>query len=146
MLNIKYQYAENKTKFPLVCEEGNSGIDLRSQWVYTVRPHQTVLVDTGLKVEIPKGYEIQIRPRSGMALKNSIIVVNTPGTIDASYRGVIGVILHNLSENPFVIYTGDRIAQLVVAKVETPYVTFIESDSLSETERGEGGFGSTGKK
>ena len=102
-----------------------------------------VLVPTGLYVEIPEGYEIQVRPRSGMALKFGITVLNSPGTIDASYRGEIGVILINTSNTSYVVESGDKIAQLVVAKVQ--HCNFIKSKTLNTTDRGEKGFGSSGK-
>lgn len=105
---------------------------------------QRKLIKTGLFLEIPQGYEAQVRPRSGLALKNGITVLNSPGTIDADYRGEVGVILINHGEVPFHISHGDRIAQLVFAKVEQ--AVLVEDFSLSETERGEGGFGSTGQK
>lgn len=147
---IKYYYDEHCQKYPIKTEtEDSAGIDLRSQDVYTVRPNQRVLVNTGLHVEIPKGYEIQIRPRSGLALKKGITILNTPGTVDSDFRGKIGVILFNTSEHPFVVNVGDRIAQMVVARVYTSSTSFKEVDSfeeLSETERGESGFGSTGQK
>lgn len=101
------------------------------------------LIHTGLYLEIPKGYECQVRPRSGLALKQGITVLNTPGTIDADYRGEVGIILVNLSNECFEVKTGDRIAQLVFNKVE--HVEFEVTDQLEETERGEGGFGHTGK-
>jgi dUTP pyrophosphatase len=101
------------------------------------------LVPTGLFIALPPGYEAQIRPRSGLAIKHGISLVNTPGTIDADYRGEIGVILVNLSKDPFEINDGERIAQMVVARHET--VAWEEVEVLDETERGEGGFGHTGK-
>lgn len=110
---------------------------------YMLEPGDRVLVSTGLKVVVPEGYEIQVRPRSGLALKKGITVLNSPGTIDSDYRGIIGVILVNTSTEPFTIKRGDRIAQLVLSKVYQ-----IEWSSVSEfveTERGEGGFGSTGQ-
>ncbi|MGI9526891.1 MAG: dUTP diphosphatase [Weeksellaceae bacterium] len=109
----------------------------------TLQPLERALVPTGLYLEIPKGYEAQVRPRSGLALKKGITCLNAPGTIDADYRGEIGVILANVSNEPFTIVKGERIAQLVVAKHET--VEWEESQSLSDTQRGEGGFGSTGQ-
>lgn len=109
-----------------------------------IKPGERVLIPTGLKVEIPCGFEIQIRPRSGMALKNGVTVLNTPGTIDSDYRGDIGVILINLGEADFVINNGDRIAQMVVAPVVQ--AKFYITDSLSVTDRNEAGFGSTGEK
>ena len=102
------------------------------------------MVKTGLFLEIPVGYEAQVRPRSGFALKNGVTVLNSPGTIDADYRGEVGVILINLSQENVEIHSGDRIAQLVFAKVEQAEWNKVET--LSETERGQGGFGSTGKK
>ncbi|MDE6225110.1 MAG: dUTP diphosphatase, partial [Muribaculaceae bacterium] len=108
----------------------------------TLKPLERKLIPTGLKVELPSGYEMQIRPRSGLALKHGITLVNTPGTIDADYRGEIGVILINLSDKEFVVNDGERIAQMVVA----PYtrVAWESAESISDTERGEGGFGHTG--
>ena len=101
------------------------------------------LIHTGLYIELPKGYEAQVRPRSGLALKQGITVLNTPGTIDADYRGEVGVILINMGDDPVEIHTGDRIAQIVISKCEQ--LDFTEAEDLSETERGEGGFGHTGK-
>ncbi|NLN33711.1 MAG: dUTP diphosphatase [Flavobacteriaceae bacterium] len=101
------------------------------------------LVPTGLFIELPAGYEAQVRPRSGLALKHGISVLNSPGTIDADYRGEIGVILVNLSNEEFTVNKGERIAQLVIAKHET--AEWVEVETLGETQRGEGGFGSTGK-
>jgi dUTP pyrophosphatase len=126
--------------------EASAGLDLRASLTesYTLQPMERSLVETGLFFEIPVGYEAQIRPRSGLALKHGISVLNSPGTIDADYRGEIKVILCNLSQDPFVIQDGDRIAQLIFAKVEQ--AEWIETEELTETERGKGGFGSTGKK
>lgn len=123
----------------------SAGVDLRAciEAPYTLQPLERTLIKTGLFVEIPAGYEAQVRPRSGLALKKGITVLNAPGTIDADYRGEVGVILINLSKQPFVIEDGDRIAQLVFAKVEQ--AEWALSAELSETERGQGGFGSTGK-
>jgi len=109
-----------------------------------IPPLGRALVPTGLVFEIPPGFEVQVRPRSGLAIKHGITVVNTPGTIDADYRGEVKVILVNLGSEPFVIKRGDRIAQLVPAKVASE-IDFVESEQVSETERGEGGFGHTGK-
>ena len=102
------------------------------------------LVPTGLRIALPEGYEAQVRPRSGLALKHGITLLNTPGTIDADYRGEIGVIMVNLSTEPFTIADGERIAQLVIARYEQ--AEWLETDALDETERGEGGFGHTGKQ
>ena len=109
----------------------------------TINPGGRALIPTGLKVAIPEGYEIQVRPRSGLALKNGITLLNTPGTIDADYRGDIGVIVINHGTEPFTIMAGDRIGQIVLNKVER--IEWKEVDNLSDTIRGEGGFGSTGK-
>jgi dUTP pyrophosphatase len=124
----------------------SAGLDIRAhlEESFTLQPGERTLVKTGLFMEIPVGYEAQVRPRSGLAIKKGITVLNSPGTIDADYRGEVGVILVNLSQSPFVIEDGDRIAQLVFAKVEQ--ASWISADELSSTERGEGGFGSTGKK
>ncbi len=124
--------------------EASAGMDLRANLTepITLKPLERVLVKTGLFMELPIGYEAQVRPRSGLALKKGITVLNSPGTIDADYRGEIGVILINLSSEDFVIENGERIAQLVIAKYKQ--AEFIEVNQLSETARGAGGFGSTG--
>ena len=131
---------------PAHATEGAAGLDLRAYLdsPVTLQPGERKLIPTGLIMEIPKGYEGQVRPRSGLALKHGITVHNAPGTIDEDFRGEVGVILINLSDMPFTIYSGDRIAQLVVAKYEK--VEFCCTYSLSETERNEGGFSSTGIK
>jgi len=108
-----------------------------------LQPGERALVPTGIRIAVPVGYEAQIRPRSGLALKHGITLPNSPGTIDADYRGEIQVIMLNLGDAPFVIEPGDRIAQMIVAPVSQ--VSWVESDTLEETERGSGGFGSTGK-
>jgi dUTP pyrophosphatase len=124
----------------------SAGMDVRAALneAVTLQPLERKLIATGLFLEIPHGYEVQVRPRSGLAYKNGVTVLNAPGTIDADYRGEVGVLLINLSNEPFTIASGDRIAQLVVAKVEQ--IDWKPTSQLSETERGEGGFGSTGKK
>ena len=124
----------------------SAGMDLRAylpDGEMLIKPMQRALVPTGLFMEIPVGYEGQVRPRSGLAIKSGITVLNSPGTIDADYRGEVKVILINLSDQEFVIKSGDRIAQLVIAKCEQMEV--VEVETLSETERGAGGFGHTGK-
>ena len=124
----------------------SAGMDLRAylpDGQVVIKSMQRALVPTGLFMEIPVGYEGQVRPRSGLAIKSGITVLNSPGTIDADYRGEVKVILINLSENDFVINSGDRIAQLVIAKCEQTEV--VEVEILTETERGAGGFGHTGK-
>lgn len=131
---------------PAYATEQSAGMDLRASLTesVTLKPMERRLIPTGLYIELPAGYEAQIRPRSGLALKKGITVLNTPGTIDADYRGEIGVILINLSAEPFVIENGERICQMVIARYES--AELIEVEELSETERGEGGFGHTGKK
>ncbi len=124
----------------------SAGMDLRANLdePITLQPMERRLVPTGLRIALPQGYEAQVRPRSGLALKHGITLLNTPGTIDADYRGLIGVIMINLSAEPFTVNDGDRIAQLVVARHET--VEWTPVASLNETERGEGGFGHSGKE
>ncbi len=124
----------------------SAGMDLRANITaaITLQPLERTIVKTGLFIELPIGYEAQVRPRSGLAAKKGITVLNTPGTIDADYRGEIGVILVNLSNEVFVIENGERIAQLVIAKHER--AEWNEVDQLSDTSRGAGGFGSTGTK
>lgn len=122
----------------------SAGLDLRANLdaPLKLQPMQRSLVPTGLRIALPQGYEAQVRPRSGLALKRGITVLNTPGTIDADYRGEIGVILINLSQDSFVINDGERIAQLVIAAYEQAEFEAVES--LDQTERGEGGFGHSG--
>ena len=124
----------------------SAGMDLRANIneSITLKPLERTIVKTGLFIELPIGIEAQVRPRSGLAAKKGITVLNAPGTVDADYRGEIGVILVNLSNEDFVIENGERIAQLVIAKHER--AEWIEVETLSETSRGEGGFGSTGVK
>jgi dUTP pyrophosphatase len=131
---------------PAYATLGSSGMDIRASIVepMVLQPAERVLVPTGLFVEIPLGYEIQIRPRSGLAIKQGITCLNTPGTIDADYRGEIKVILINLSNEPQAIHPADRIAQMVVQKVEQ--VQWVAVSELSGSDRGSGGFGSTGSK
>ena len=124
----------------------SAGMDLRAylpEGPIVLKPMQRTLVPTGLFMEIPEGYEGQVRPRSGLAIKNGITVLNTPGTIDADYRGEVKIILINLSDTDFTINSGERVAQIVFAKCEQMEVVNVET--LSETERGSGGFGHTGK-
>lgn len=124
----------------------SAGLDLRANLEedITLQPMERRLVPTGLSIALPKGYEAQVRPRSGLALKHGITLLNTPGTIDADYRGEIGVIMVNLSDTPFNIADGDRIAQLVIARYEQAEWEAVEA--LDSTERGDGGFGHTGKQ
>ena len=136
----------NKSKHPLPKYEtiASAGMDVRANidQAITLAPLGRSLVKTGLFVEIPIGYEIQVRPRSGLAFKKGITVLNSPGTIDADYRGEIGVLLVNLSSEPFVIEDGERIAQLVLASHEQ--ASWQEVEILGDSDRGQGGFGSTG--
>ncbi len=131
-------------EIPAYATEGAAGLDVRANLTesVTLQPLERRLIPTGLRVAIPMGYEIQVRPRSGLAFKHGITVLNTPGTIDADYRGEIGVLLVNLSNTPFVVEHGERIAQLVVAKHEQAEWEIV--NELNETTRGAGGFGSTG--
>ncbi|PCJ28593.1 MAG: dUTP diphosphatase [Flavobacteriales bacterium] len=138
----------NKSNHPLphYGTEASAGVDLRANIseTITLKPLERTLIKTGLFIELPVGYEAQVRPRSGLAYKHGLTVLNTPGTIDADYRGEIGVILVNLSNKEFVIENGERIAQMVIAKHEQAEWDLVEE--LSGTNRGAGGFGSTGKK
>lgn len=122
--------------------KGSAGMDIRAAEATTIMPGKRELVGTGFAFAIPEGYEVQVRPRSGLALKKGISVLNTPGTIDSDYRGEIKVILANLGEDDFVVERGDRIAQIVVAPVQRG--NLIEVSELDDTDRGAGGFGSTG--
>jgi len=138
----------NKSRHPLpeYATLQSAGMDIRANLdePITLQPLQRCLVPTGLFIALPPGTEAQIRPRSGLAWKKGITVLNAPGTIDADYRGEIGIILVNLSQEPFVIQDGERIAQMVVARYEQAVWNVV--DSLEDTERGEGGFGHSGQK
>lgn len=138
----------NKSAFetPKYETKNAAGVDLRANTEETIAlsPMQRQLIPTGLFLEIPEGFEAQVRPRSGLALKKGLTVLNAPGTIDADYRGEVGVILVNLSDETVTIEPGERVAQLVFAPFEQ--ANFLQVDALSETERGTGGFGSTGTK
>ena len=135
----------SKHKLPEYSTEASAGMDIRANIDSDIllEPMQRVLVPTGLFLEIPVGYEAQIRPRSGLAIKHGITVLNSPGTIDSDYRGEVCIILVNLSNNNFVIKDGERICQMVITNHEK--AEWINVDSLEETERGSGGFGHTGK-
>ncbi len=125
---------------------GSAGLDLKADLKepVTLAPLERAIIKTGLYIELPLGYEAQVRPRSGLAAKKGITVLNTPGTVDADYRGEIGVILVNLSNKPFTVENGERVAQLVVARHER--IEWEITEKLSDTSRGQGGFGSTGTK
>jgi len=140
-LCVKYTI-EDETLVPFYATEGASGCDLRSSVDMSVQAGQRELIPTGLKIEIPTGFEGQVRPRSGLAAKHGITVLNSPGTIDSDYRGEIKVILLNTSDQDFIINKGDRIAQLVFSQVFR--AIFERANELLKTDRGAGGFGSTG--
>lgn len=131
---------------PAYATEMSAGMDLRAnlEEPVTLQPMERKLIPTGLYIALPAGHEAQIRPRSGLALKHGVTVLNTPGTVDADYRGEVKVLLVNLSDVPFVVNDGERIAQMIVAKYEQ--VEFVEVEQLDETERGAGGYGHTGVK
>ncbi len=129
---------------PAKAHSDDAAYDLRSRIDLTIDPGKVALVPTGLTLELPVGYEAQVRPRSGLALKSGIGVLNGPGTIDAGYRGEVGSILFNFSDRPFEIRRGDRISQMVIAKLADVHLEAVEQ--LSESARGTGGFGSTGKQ
>ena len=138
----------NKGRQPLpqYATPQSAGMDLRANLdePITLQPMERRLIPTGLYIALPEGYEAQVRPRSGLALKRGITVLNAPGTIDADYRGEVGVLLVNLSQEPFVVNDGERIAQMVISRHEQG--EFVEVDALDETERGAGGYGHTGVK
>ena len=142
-INIKNS---STNPLPAYATEGSSGLDVRAniEKAITIKPLERVSVPTGLFIQIPNGYEAQMRPRSGLAIKNGITCLNSPGTIDADYRGELKVILINLSNEAQTIEHGDRIAQLIFAKVEKATLNLVQQ--LNDTLRGDGGFGHTGKK
>lgn len=148
MTQVKLKQLENAIglDLPFYATQHSAGMDLTAaiDTDITLKPGQRALIKTGIAIALPDGYEAQIRPRSGLAYKNGVTVLNSPGTIDADYRGEIGVILINHSQEEFVVTRGMRIAQMIIA----PYTkaVFEQVDNLDETERGEGGFGSTGLK
>lgn len=147
-MKIQFKKLAHAEDLPLPSYESEyaAGMDLRAavQEPITLQQGERRLIPTGLKMAMPKGYEAQVRPRSGLAYRNGITMLNTPGTIDADYRGELKVLAVNLGDEPFVIHHGDRVAQMVIAPVTQAEVG--EVDALSDTERGEGGFGSTGVK
>lgn len=133
-------------RLPAYESEHAAGMDLRAmtEKPITLKPLERKLVGTGLYIELPPGYEAQVRPRSGLAIKHGITVLNSPGTIDADYRGEIGVILINLSDTEFIINDGDRIAQMIISRHEK--ADLIDAEEINDTKRGAGGFGHSGKK
>ena len=143
MINVKYVLMHSNARIPQKSHEDDAGFDLFAVENYNLQPHEYACIPTGLRIELPQGTEAQVRPRSGLAAKHGITVLNTPGTIDAGYRGEIKVVLINHGRDVFSIYPGLRIAQLVIKPIYE--VSFIETAMLSESIRGEGGFGSSGK-
>lgn len=146
IVQVKKLDNANDLPLPAYATENSAGMDLLSANVEDVilKPGKRALVKTGIAIALPEGFEAQVRPRSGLAFKNGVTVLNSPGTIDADYRGEVGVILVNLSDKEFVVTRGMRIAQMIIARYER--ASLIEVPYLEETARGEGGFGSTGVK
>lgn len=145
MLDVKV-FNNSPNELPKYETPGAAGLDLKSAVDYILKPGEYKMIPTNIHIKLPDGYEVQVRPRSGLAAKYGISVVNSPGTVDADYTGQIGVILINHGADPFEIKIGDRIAQMVVNKVEQLNWVPVDSiEALGETERGQGGFGSTGK-
>ncbi len=136
---------ENGVEHPKYMTSGSAGMDIRAhiEDSVTLKPLERKLISSGIRMEIPEGYEVQVRPRSGLAFKHGLTVLNSPGTVDSDYRGDVGVILVNLSNEDYTVSPGERIAQLVVNKVAQ--AELIEVEELNETERNSGGFGHTGK-
>lgn len=141
MVEIKVKKLSSSARLPERMHKGDSGFDIHASESLVLMHKDTVAVPTGISVEIPYGYEMQIRSRSGLAAKHGVFVLNSPGTIDSNYRGEVKVILHNIGEHPFEIKVGDRIAQAVIMPL--PAVKFVEVATLSDTDRGSNGFGST---
>ena len=139
---LKFKRVHPDAVLPAYAHPSDAGMDLRSVADLTIAPGGRALVPTGLVVLLPPLYEAQVRPRSGLALKHGVTVLNTPGTIDSGYRGEIGVILANFGTEAFSVRKGDKVAQLVIAPVTQPEI--VETDVVDETDRGAGGFGSTG--
>jgi len=142
-MNIKIQKVED-VNLPSYAHPGDAGLDLYSAENYTLKPGERKIISTGIKMAVPEGFEAQVRPKSGLAAKHGISVVNTPGTIDSGYRGIVGVILINHGNEEFIIEKNMKIAQMVINKIEIADIE--EVQELDDTTRGEGGFGSTGKK
>ncbi len=143
-MTLAFKRIHPEAVLPAYAHESDAGMDVRSVAEVVIPARGRALVPTGLVVLLPPNYEAQVRPRSGLALKSGITVLNTPGTIDAGYRGEIGVILFNTTDTDFAVHKGDRVAQIVIAPVTR--VEVVETDSVEETDRGAGGFGSTGAK
>ena len=142
MVKIQIQKIKDNAIIPKYAHEGDAGVDLYSTEDYLLKPGERILVSTGVKIAIPKGYEAQIRPKSGLALKHGLSVANTPGTVDSCYRGEVGVIAINLGKEDYNIKKGAKVAQMIINKVEE--AEFEEVKELEATTRNDGGFGSTG--
>ena len=141
-MTLRFRKLVPDAVLPSYAHPSDAGMDVRSVESLTIAPGRRALVHTGLVMLLPPGYEAQVRPRSGLALKSGVTVLNTPGTIDSGYRGEVGVILANFGEADFSVRPGDKIAQIVIAPVTQPEI--VETSEVDETDRGEGGFGSTG--
>ena len=141
-MTLQFKRIHPDAVLPAYAHPSDAGMDLRSVEDLTLAPGERALVHTGLVMLLPPGYEAQVRPRSGLALKNGVTVLNAPGTIDSGYRGEVGVILVNLGGSVFQVKKGDKVAQLVIATVTQPGI--VETDVVDTTDRGAGGFGSTG--
>lgn len=141
-IEVTIEKINDNAKIPEYAHPSDAGCDVFSAETVTINANETKIVKTGIRVAIPAGYEIQIRPRSGLSAKTGLRVANAPGTIDSMYRGEIGVILHNTSSEPYTVKTGDKIAQMIIA--QSPMIKWVENKIDTDTDRGEGGFGSTG--
>ena len=141
-MQVKVKKITNDAKIPKIEHEGDAGFDIYSNEETTILPMERKLIGTGISISVPKGFEAQVRPKSGLAINHGLTLLNTPGTIDAGYRGEVKVILMNLRKKEYKIEKGKKIAQVVFNKIEEPEL--IEVDELDESKRGENGFGSTG--
>ena len=144
MAKIRIKKIRDNAVTPRYEHDGDAGMDLYAVEDSVLHPGERKLIPTGFQVEVPKGYEMQVRPKSGLALKHGITVLNTPGTVDSCYRGEVGVIILNTSDRDYEVNAGEKVAQAVIARVEKAVVEEVEE--LTETQRGAGGFGSTGRK
>lgn len=143
-IDVQVLKTSNDAVVPVYARESDAGFDFVTVDSTVISPFSTIILNTGLRMAIPEGYELQVRPRSGVSVKTPLIIKNSPGTIDAGYRGDIGIIVHNLSSDSYYVAKGTRIAQGVIAPVMR--AKFVEVERLEDTDRGEGGFGHTGDK
>ena len=143
-MTLRFQRLHPAAVLPAYAHPSDAGMDVRSVEELTIPPGGRALVHTGLVMMLPPGYEAQVRPRSGLALKSGVTVLNTPGTIDSGYRGEVGVILANFGAEDFSVHPGDKVAQIVIAPVTQPEI--VETSEVDATDRGSGGFGSTGAR